>query len=213
MKKLFAIATALVVLLVTACGAQTGRGPATEAEMTVFEQIQRMLAGVENFRAIATVEYHANKGVNSYETMQHAKITGEYRIEITGPDHVAGSVTASDGRQILQYNSRVNGRVSLQVSETPERSEIFLTTFIRNYLQSDEISVNVVNMDQGLRTVLEAPVPGNHPYMAVSRLWIDNETLLPVKLVVFDQDDAARLVVTYHVIELNAALDDELFTL
>ena len=213
MKKSIVMVMAFILLCLTACGAQTHRGPSNETEMSAFEQIQRMLVSVENFRAIATVEYHANKGTNIYETVQHAKITGEYRIEITAPAHVEGSVTASDGRQIFQFNSRVNGRVSLQVQETPERSEIFLTTFIRNYLQSDEISVNVVNMDEGLRTVLESPVPGNHPYLAISRLWVDNETLLPVKLVVFDQDDAVRMVVTYHVIELNVALDDGLFTL
>jgi outer membrane lipoprotein-sorting protein len=179
----------------------------------VFEQIYRMLLSVENFRAIATVEYHANKGVNVYETVQHGKITGEYRIEVTAPAHVAGSVTASNGQQIFQYNSRVNGRVLLEVQETPERSQVFLTTFIKNYLQSDEISVNVVDMEQELRTVLETPVPGSHPYMAVARLWIDNETLRPVKLVVFDPDDVARMVVTYHVIEFNVMLDAELFRL
>lgn len=206
---LFAAMAAL--LLFTACAGQ--RSPVTEAETSAFEQIQQRLIAMENFRAIATVEYHANKGINVYETIQHAKVTGAYRIEVTAPAHVAGSVTASDGQQIFQFNSRVNGRVSLQVQETPERSEIFLTTFVRNYLQSNEISVNVMDMEQGLRTVLEAPVPGSHPYLAFSRLWVDNETLLPVKLAVFDQDDAVRIVVTYHVFEFNVTLDDGLFSL
>ena len=213
MKKVIAIAIVFVLLFFTACSTSAQRGLSDEGEISVFEQIYRMLLSVENFRAIATVEYHANKGVNVYETIQHGKITGEYRIEVTAPAHVAGSVTASNGQQIFQYNNRVNGRVLLEVQETPERSEVFLTTFIKNYLQSDEISVNVVDMEQGLRTVLEAPVPGSHPYMAVARLWIDNETLRPVKLIVFDPDNVARMVVTYHVIEFNVTLDAELFRL
>ena len=212
-KKCLAIALVFILLFAAACSAQELRGPANEAEMSASEQIQRKLIGMENFRAIATVEYHSNKGTNIYETVQHARITGEYRVEVTAPENVAGSVTASDGRQILQFNSRVNGRVSLQANETPERSEIFLTNFVKNYLQCNEISVSVSDMEQGIRTVLEATVPGNHPYLAISRLWVDNETLLPVKLVVFDQDDAVRIVVTYHVIELNIELDDGLFSL
>ncbi|MCL2287462.1 MAG: hypothetical protein FWC32_14010 [Firmicutes bacterium] len=211
MKKAAVLCFMVLLIVITSC--DTGsRGPSNEEEMSAFEQIQRKLIGLQSFRAIATVEYHSNKGVNIYETVQHAKITGEYRIEVTAPAHVAGSVTASDGQQIVQFNTRVNGRVILPVTETPERSEIFLTNFVRNYLQCNEISVSVTNMEEGLRTIFEATVPGSHPYLAISRLWVDNETLLPVKLIVFDQDDAVRIVVTYHVLELNVDLDDGLFT-
>jgi len=215
MKKagIFSLMIIIILLFATACSDQGLRGPANAEEISAFEQIQRKLIEMQNFRAIATVEFRSNKGVNIYETVQHARITGEYRVEVTAPQHVSGSVTASDGQQILQFNSRVSGRVSLMVQETPERSEIFLTSFVRNYLQSDEISVSVADMEQGLRTVLEATVPGNHHYLAISRLWVDNNTLLPVKLVIFDQDGAERIVITYHVIEFNVELDDSLFTL
>jgi len=212
-KLLYFALTATFILFAAACSASDLRGITNEEEMSASEQIHRMLASLENYRAIATVEYHSNKGVNTYEIVQHARITGEYRVEVTGPENVAGSVTASDGSQIFQFNSRVNGRVSILVQETPERSEIFLTTFARNYLGSADISVSVADMDEGLRTVLEAPVPGNHPYLAISRLWVDNTTLLPVKLIVFDQDGAERIVVTYHIFEANVEMDDALFTL
>ena len=213
MKKLLLTALLLAITLTTGCSDNGLRGLSNEAETSAFEQIQRKLVELENFRAIATVEFNSNKGTNVYETVQHAKMSGEYRIEVTGPAHVAGSVTASDGTQIFQFNNRVSGRVSVMVQETPERSEILLTSFVRNYLSCQNISVSVADMDEGLRTVLEATVPGNHPYLAISRLWVDNETLLPVKLVVFDQDGAERIAITYHVFEFNVAMDDALFTL
>jgi len=213
-KPVILAAILLALTLITACS--TGgslRGPADAAEITAFERIQRMMFELQTYRAVATVEYRSNKGSNVYETVQHARITGEYRIEVTAPEAVSGSVTTSDGRQIHQFNNRVNGRVSLMVQETPERSEIFLTSFIRNYKQSEEVSVSVADMDEGVRTVLEASIPGNHPYLSMARLWVDNETILPVKLVIFDADGAERIVVTYHIFEYNVVLDDGLFTL
>ncbi|MCL2840916.1 MAG: hypothetical protein FWE05_09100 [Defluviitaleaceae bacterium] len=215
-KKLLVLITVVMVALIvgTSCGQSDGlRGMADAEEVSAFEQVQRMLMELQSYRAIATVEFRSNKGTNTYETIQHARISGEYRIEVTAPTHVSGSVTASDNSQIFQFNSRVNGRVSLMVQETPERNEIFLTSFIRNYLQSEEVSVSVADMEEGLRTVLEATVPGNHPYLSNSRLWVDNTTLLPVKLIIFDEDGAERIVVTYHVFEYNIELDDALFTL
>jgi len=213
-KKCFALFMTLIMLVaaVTACSGNGLRGPQDADEITAFEQIQRMLFEMQSFRAVATVEYRSNKGTNTYETVQHARITGEYRIEVTAPQEVAGSVTTNDGRQILQFNTRVNGRVSLAVQETPERSEIFLTSFIHNYRQSQEVSVSVADMDEGVRTVLEAEVPGNHPYLTMARLWVDNTTLLPVKLIIFDADGAERIVITYHIFEYNVVLEDGLFT-
>ena len=212
-KRRWALLVALLMGITFLAACSDGlRGPSNAEEISAFEQIHKMLFELQSYRAIATVEYRSNKGVNTYETVQHARITGEYRIEVTAPDGVAGSVTASDGRQILQFNSRVNGRVSLAVQETPERSEIFLTSFIHNYRQSENVSVSVADMDEGVRTVLEANVPGNHPYLSLARLWVDNASLLPVKLVIFDADGAERVVVTYHVFEYNVVLDDGLFT-
>ena len=208
------LALFLALMLLAACGTGDGlRGPADASEITAFERIQRMLFELQSYRAIATVEYRSNKGTNTYETVQHARITGEYRIEVTAPAAAAGSVTTNNGQQIHQFNSRVNGRVSLMVQETPERSEIFLTSFIRNYKLSEEVSVSVADMDDGVRTVLEASIPGGHPYLAVARLWVDNETLLPVKMVIYDADGAERVVVTYQVFEYNVILDDGLFNI
>jgi outer membrane lipoprotein-sorting protein len=159
------------------------------------------------------VEYRANKGSNTYETVQHARITGEYRVEVTSPEHVAGSITTHDGKNIVQFNNRVEGRIGVPVTETPERCEIFFTTFVRNYLQCNDISVMVADMEEGIRTVLEAAVPGNHPYLAIARLWIDNATLQPVQLIIYDPQGAERIIVTYHVFEMNVILDDALFSM
>ena len=202
----------LAFVLLTACRSDGLRGPADAAEISANEQIHRMLFEMQTFRAVATVEYRSNRGVNVYETVQHARITGEYRIEVTAPQEVAGSVTASDGQQILQFNQRVNGRVSLMVQETQERSEIFLTSFILNYKACQDVSVSVADMDEGVRTVLEANIPGNHPYLTTSKLWVDNETLIPVKLIIFDADGTERIVVTYHIFEYNVVLEDSMFT-
>jgi outer membrane lipoprotein-sorting protein len=71
----------------------------------------------------------------------------------------------------------------------------------------------VADMDEGVRTVLEASVPGNHPYLTLARLWVDNTTMLPVKMVIFDPDGAERILITYHAFEMNVALEDALFSM
>lgn len=208
--RMLALAVLMLSVMFTgaACGAKT-----KEQEQTAYEKIQQSLVELKSYRCRATVEYKANKGSNVYETIQHSRITGEYRVEVTGPEKVSGSVTCSDGSHIYQYSTKVNGRVSLLVKETQERSEIFLTTFIKNYLKSQEVSISVANMGEGQCTVLEATISGEHPYLASEKLWIDNKTLMPVKLVIYDPDGAERIIVTYDSFEYNVDLDDSLFTI
>jgi outer membrane lipoprotein-sorting protein len=209
-RKVFFFLLTAVLLSSTACF--KGRDGQKESEQSAYAKIQQTLVDLKSFRCTATVEYKANKGSNVYETIQHGKITGEYRVEVTGPEKVSGSVTCSDGNHIYQYSSKVNGRVSLLVRESQERSEIFLTSFVKNYLQSDKVSINVANMGEGQCTVLEAQIPGSHPYLATEKLWIDNTTFKPVKLIVYDPDGAERIIVTYGNFEYNVELDDSLFT-
>ncbi|MCL2363567.1 MAG: hypothetical protein FWC71_02760 [Defluviitaleaceae bacterium] len=214
-KKAICVGFALLgMFLITACGSGGDglRGPGNAEELSAFDQVHRMLAELQTYRAIATVEYRSNKGVNVYETVQHARITGEYRVEVTGPDHVAGAITVNNGQTIAQFNARAEGRVAVPVNETPERSEIFLTSFIRNYFASQDVSIMVADMDEGVRTVLEAAIPGGHPYLAMARLWVDNATLTPVKLVIFDPEGTERIIITYQAFEMNIVLDDAIFS-
>ncbi len=200
---------ALLGLLMLLCGCSSQ----TVIEPSVYEKVQKQLIAMESYRSTAIVEYISNKGSNSYETMQHSKISGEYRVEVTGPQNVAGNITTFDGKTISQFNTRIAGKISIATKENQDRSEIFVTSFIKNYVRSQEVSVSVGSFGQGKCTVLEAIIPGNHPYLATEKLWIDNDTLLPVKLVIYDPDGSERIIVTYANFEYNIPLEDSLFTI
>ena len=211
--KIFRFVCALIILvMITAgCGVMSGSSP--EDARSEYERIHEMLVNLRTYRAEATVEYISNRGSNTYETLQHASYDGRYRIEVTGPENVAGNVTVFDGRTISQFNPRVSGRIAMSTRENPERSEIFLTSFIRNYLGSKDVSISVGSFGQGNFTVLETAVPGEHPYMASERLWVDNQTLLPVRLVIYDRDGSERVIVNFKSFELNVDLEESLFSL
>ena len=194
------------VLVFTACAAIQER-----VDATAYERIHRQLMSMESFVAQATVTYISNNSSHTYETTQHARISGEYRIEVTSPQNVAGNTTVFDGTTISQFNPRVDGRVSQTTVEAPERLEILLTSFVRNFVTSQEVSVTAASLEEGLTTVLEATVPGNHPYMATQSLWVSNDTQLPVQMKIFDQNGTERIIVIFNSFEYNVSIGDEMF--
>jgi len=194
------------MITLTACAVVQER-----VDATAYERIHRRLMSLETFSTQATVTYISNNSSHTYETTQHGRISGEYRIEVTSPENVAGNTTIFDGTTIAQFNPRVNGRVSQTTTEAPERLEILLTSFIRNFVTSTEVSITAANLDEGLTTVMEATVPGDHPYMATQSLWVNNETLQPVQMKVFDQNGVERIIVVFNTFEYNVNIEDEMF--
>ncbi len=176
-----------------------------------YQKINNMLVNLKSYKCAANVKYISNKNTIEYKTIQYCKSDGKYRIEIISPENSAGNITLSDGKAIYQYNLKINGRVSVTHKENMERSEIFLTSFIRNYSKSLETSVSVANMDKSKCTVLEAKIPGEHPYLSSEKLFIDNKTQKPLELVIYDKDNSERIIVSYEEFEYNIDLKDSLF--
>lgn len=190
-----------------------GASPGSEPALSAYEQIHRKLMEMENYRARAVVEFHSNRSTNVYETVQVAMMDGRYRVEVIGPENVVGYVTLFDGSTIFQFNPLVSAKVAVSMTENPERAEIFVTSFIRNYLESAEVSVSAGNFGNSDFTILEATLPGSHPYLVTERLWVNNLTLLPERLVIYDANQNERIVVTFYDFEYNVELEDNFFTL
>ncbi|MCL2619823.1 MAG: hypothetical protein FWD97_02660 [Defluviitaleaceae bacterium] len=206
MKRFILAGLTLGLLFLVACGAV-----AEMVDGNVYERVHRRLVSMEGFSAQATVTYVSNNNTHVYETTQHALATGQYRIEVTSPENVAGNTTIFDGATISQFNPNVGGTVSQTNEEAPERLEILLTSFVRNFITSNEVTVTASTMDESLTTVLETTIPGEHPYISTARLWMCNDRLNPLRMVIFDQSGAERIIVVYNTFEHNPQLPDDLF--
>ncbi|MCL2874373.1 MAG: hypothetical protein FWE29_05505 [Defluviitaleaceae bacterium] len=209
MKKYYIFILTAIILAVFATGC--GASEAAVVDPSTYEKIITKLSEMETYRSEASVQYISNKNSNTYRVIQYNKMSGEYRIEVISPEQSAGNVTVFDGTTISQFNKRNEGRIFVLAREDMARSEILVTSFIRNYLDSTETSVSVGSFDNGKCTVLEVSLPGEHPYLATAKLWVDNKDLVPVKLVIYDSEGGERIVVIYENFEYNVELANDIF--
>lgn len=176
-----------------------------------YQDVTKMLLNLETYAMAGTVTYISNDEENTYELLQYAKNDGTYRTETLNDD---GSklVTIYDTKTIFQYNDDMKGIVNISTDENTERSEIFITKFIKNYENSQNVSLQVSNINNTDCTILEAIIPGNNHYFASEKLYIDNKTLSPIKLIIYDADELERVIVEYSQFIENPTLDSEIFT-
>ncbi|GHU76177.1 hypothetical protein FACS1894188_08320 [Clostridia bacterium] len=200
-----------ILLLVSFLFLLTSCKTPEELSVSAYEQIQHNLVNMTSYQAAANVKYISNKGDNTYGVTQQCRTSGAYRVTVTSPEGVAGNVTVFDGKTISQFNPKVGDRVSVSTRELSERSEIFVTSFVKNYISSKEVSVTAANMENSVCTVLEASIPGENKYLATEKLWVDNSSFKPVKMVIYDTAGSERIVVTFTSFEYNAEIGDEVF--
>lgn len=194
-----------LVLAVAACS----RGE----PMTELESIQKELAEMEGYACTATLTRISDQGEKTYETKQYYKSTGEYRLELTAPENVAGNYTVFDGKRICQHNPKLDSSIIKDVPESQQRNELFLGQFVQNYMQSEGVSVETAALDESKCIVLEAFIPGGDPALSSEKLWVDRETLLPVRFVIYDAAGKERYTMDYHEFTFNPQFDASLFTI
>ena len=184
-----------------------------EEPLSELESIQKQLAEMEGYTCTATLTRANDRGTQTYETKQYCKSTGEYRLELTAPENVAGNYTVFDGERICQYNPRLDSSIIRDIPESQHRNELFLSQFIQNYMQSEGVSVETAALDESRCIVLEAIIPGNDAALASEKLWVDRESLLPVRFVIYDAEGEERYSMDYSSFEFDPQFDDPLFTI
>ncbi len=177
-----------------------------------YDKLQKKLMEMECYSCDAEVKYISNKGESSYQTKQLALSDGRYKIETTAPDEVKGGIILYDGKMIWQYNPQIKSKVSLNTPDKPERTQINIFTFLNNMVKSQDVSVESATMDESLYTVFEAKIPGMSKFFSTEKLWLENKSMLPVKLEIYDTDGKTRVEVSFENFKYNPKIDESVFS-
>lgn len=183
-----------------------------QSHNSYYQDVTKMLLNLDTYALSGKVTYISNNDKHTYEMLQYAKKDGTYRIELLQED---GSklTTIYDNETIFQFTDDLSDVVNISTTENSERSEIFITKFMENYENSKNVSVVVSNINDSLCTVLEASIPGGHHYFSSEKLFIDNESLTPIKLIIYDSDGLERILVEFDQFIANPTLDEKIFSI
>lgn len=166
---------------------------------------------MKSYQCEASITFSSNKGTNTYKVMQFSKITGEYRIQVMEPEKFKNTVTICDNKKIVQADLDIQGKVVVALPNKA-RQLTLLNSFINHYLEGEETAMASASMDETKLTVIEATIPGSDDSrLAFEKLWIDNETLLPVKMCIYNEEGKESIAIEYENFKYNVELEDKLF--
>ena len=176
-------------------------------------KIQDKLINMESYACLANVSHISDSTTNIYETKQVYQMDGKYRMEVIKPEHIAGLTTVFNGDKIIQHHTRLGKYYSCELVPDDLRNQVFLGSFVKNYLQSEDVSIRVQNMGPGLTTVLDAIIPGANKHMCLQRVWIDQKTYQPVRMAILNEEDKETVVIEFLEFTYNPKINESIFSL
>ncbi|MFI3229961.1 MAG: outer-membrane lipoprotein carrier protein LolA [bacterium] len=180
-----------------------------------YKDIQEALMNMQSYISNVEITYISNKGQNNYSVLQSIRKDGKYIFETTAPQDLVGSIIIYDGSLIWQYNphNQEKEKISVADKEKLERQQINIFTFLENHLTSKDITVETSSIDENVYTILEAVIPSDNTYFSTEKLWLNNKTNMPEKLIIYDKEEQERVIVEFKDFIYNPQLDDNLFSI
>jgi outer membrane lipoprotein-sorting protein len=148
------------------------------------DRLHTMLKTLKGYETDATITFLKDTQINIIKMKQAVEIGGKYKLILESPDYLKGYTTTFDGENIFQYNPHTKENVACKQSEA--RNQILLSSFIHNYVNTQELKQGNDTLDGKEVIVCEVNIPGDYKYMAKEKVWFDKRELWPIKMEIYD---------------------------
>ena len=194
----------------------------------IHTRIERKYSDIQSFTATIEVIVNSRAGSNAYSSRQYFKMDesgGMFREDVLAPEELAGMTYIFAGGTMLIIPPDENE--SILFEDIPDnRNYTLLTEFFTRYFAqqttepidesvgdaSNSVPQDAESAENPTETALEVTLDGENSYRASQKLWICNDSLAPIRLETFNADGDTLVTVTFTEFELNARIDEEIFS-
>ncbi len=202
MKRCIAVIFAFV-LMMSLCGCKEG-------SHDVYEKIYERYYNMKSFSAVAEVTVKNERTENRYVVKQLFEAPDSFLLRVSEPKELEGSGISAQGGQVKLRSGFGQDEV-LRSELSMGHGVLFVSDFFETYFKSEETSVSAAKSKGDSVTVLECFLGGKNEKRFMQKLWIDNETFLPVKLETYDINQNPAVTVTFKEFQRDCGIDPKEF--
>lgn len=177
---LFFLALMTSIFIISSCN----KNSLSDSNMDIYEKIHNYYNQMECYSADVTFSCFSNKTENKYTAKQKAIGNDKFFVKVICLDKNLSVTTISDGKKIKTLTDGTDYSVTLPSKDTTNL--LFINSFFNTYYSSEDTHLAVSSSDSGNITVLETSTFPNKVNATKLTLSIDNKTLAPISLTVYD---------------------------
>ncbi|WP_207707335.1 LolA family protein [Crassaminicella thermophila] len=195
----------LLMLLIVGCSPKT--------EQDIFYEAQKKLNKMEGYSCQVEITSIGNKSPQKYIMKQWFKKPNKYKLELIYPENLKGKITISNGNRAWIYHPSIEQTWIMENFSNSKEQNMFLGYFLKNCLNSEKVDICTEELENQKYLVITTEIPGNHIYFHKEKLWLNQESMNPYLLQIFDMKGKLRIEVKYEKFKYNPKLQDDFFQL
>lgn len=188
-------------------------GCTNEDSGVLKKDFKEKITSAKNYSCNAKITAISNKNEDVYEVFLIWEDSGKYKIKTSKPEILSGNIILFDGKGLWQYNPNVQSKISFSGvgGNFDGKSKIFISEFMKSYLNSRGISEKDVFLNGKSYHIYDADIDGGK-YFSEQKLWVDMEDSVPFKLETFDSEGNIVFTAEFSDFKFDAELSEDEFT-
>lgn len=184
--------------------------PFSDSDMDIYEKIHKKYNELTSYSADLDLTVFSNKTENQYFASQKFLSPDKYYTRVTDKDGTFSVTTITNNA--VTKTAADGSEYSLTIPSEEYLSLLFLNNFFRAYYSSEETSLSVdTSTISSDKTVLSVSVAENELSIARVDLSVDNKTLAPYSITVYDANDKKLAYAKYENFKFNDKIDESTF--
>jgi outer membrane lipoprotein-sorting protein len=192
----------IVCIALSGCSDKTAKKP---------EDVQKLLMKLKTYQCDVVFVVTNNKSTNVYKAKHMYKFPDKYRIEVLEPNELKGQTTIYNGDKAYIYHPQLNTYLNTQNFNNSMEYSTFVGAFVERFKDNGGARFKLDSFQDKQCYVLELPIKDENPYRTMEKIWIDTDSILPVKVEILDKNNKVNAQVLYENFVVNPKLEDSLF--
>ncbi len=189
MKRFIAILSLFLLMInFSACEKKkTGNGD-------IYSEIHTRYYSIKSYSADCTVTAYTTGGENTYEC------SVDYDSSAPGYKIVSDDLTVS-----LTPDKTIITKGDNTIESVPSDADmyIFVNTFFESYYEAEDTTISVSENADSKQTLLECSLINPTDFASSMKLWIDNDSVLPQKMQVFNKNNEMTSEIIFNSFKFN----------
>lgn len=179
----------------------------------IAKEVQEKYESIEDYRGtVITSTSFEGQSMQMEADFMYKMPENKFKQEIkTGKE--AGSIVVSNGKTMWSYYPRNNEVVVMELLEIEEPGQVAFGDLIQDMLEKNDVKLLGSDKIDGRNTQILEVVPRNNDmiFAMKQKMWIDEETWMPLRIEIFDNEDKMITSMEYRNVEFNTGIPDSEF--
>lgn len=173
-----------------------------------IEEIEEYILNISSYKAKIEVTVTSNKNENKYLLTQEFLKPNIAKQVVEEPSNIKGVTTINDGNNLTVFNSNLNLTQIYENYEYLNNNCLWINSFIEDYSKSNEKNIKSENSE----IIMETKVENDNKYIQYKKLYLDDKTYKPTKLLVQDVNKKTLVYILFKEIELDSLSKEDILS-